>query len=134
MAEAAPRDPLTAAQVRFVAPRHAGGHGLHATHNEDCCNTLASNPMRHSLGFLEWSTPTPLGMVSVERFQLQGVLLATMGFGTEPADRLAFQQSNLLEQELNATFISTAALAIGQTPIFDSVYSSTCSLLGVIIR
>ena len=115
---AAPAPPA-AADLRFN-PEAVPAAGFHPLH-EDRWETSRANPMISSLPFLDWDTPAAPALPSCPRYQIQGVVLATLGRKDDAASRHGFYTLDPIEHEYGHVAASAAAHLLARGGIFGSV-------------
>ena len=118
---AAPGAPAlpAAADLRLI-PEAVPAAGFHALH-EDRWETSRANPMVSSLPFIDWDTPAAPARPSAPRYQVQGVILATLDRKDDAASRHGFYTLDPIEYEYGHVAASAASLLLAQGGIFRKV-------------
>lgn len=127
---AAAAPPRAAADTRFLIPGMPAG-GLHALH-EDRWDTARHNPMVKALPFIDWDKPAAPSPFSGPRYQLQGVLLATLQAKDDSASRHNFYTIDVIGFEYGDVAASAVAHVLNAAGVFDRVYANRPAFLDAV--
>ena len=127
---AAAAPPRAAADTRLLIPGMPAG-GLHALH-EDRWDTARHNPMVRSLPFIDWEKPAAPALFSGPRYQLQGVLLATLQAKDDSDSRHNFYTKDVIGFEYGDAAASAVAHVLHAAGVFDQVYANRPAFLDAV--
>ena len=80
-----------------------------------------------SLPFLDWEKPSGAAPFSAPRYQVQGVILATLPARDDSAARHGFYTVDIVGHEFTAAAASDVAHMLGQARIFERVYEDAAA-------
>ena len=120
-----PAPPSAAAFAVTFPPPAVGVHALH----EDRAEVPIGCPLIAALAYIEWDLPAAPAQPSAPRYQLAGEILAAVPVEWTAAARHGFYTEDVVEYELDATYLSAAAFEIAKSGVFGNVFDSSKKFL-----
>ena len=127
--EMPPAVAISTANTKLSVPRAAAGLGAL---DDDVWETPRANPIYKSLKFTEWEVPAAPGLITVARYELGGLLLASMDYQQTQASKTALLAADILTYDLPATAASQMVHAMANAKLFEDEYETREEFLAAV--